>query len=157
MLVCVTVQLREKPQQLKQRHHGTSPLYFRHTHETSRESWVCPHFAIYLDQSLLHNPLHLVSRQGILESVPEHNYQRQTFPQLVRAGRRSGRLNRHTEADTVTDKARTAAHDDRTYRPDNLSSIQCFGAAKRFKCFFGPLPCKYRQFRHGELVESGFI
>lgn len=62
------------------------------THETSRICRVCADLPINFNQPLFDNSLDLVPSQGILEPVSQEHDERNTLPQLMRAGRRSGSL-----------------------------------------------------------------
>lgn len=62
------------------------------THETSREGGISANFPIDFDQTLINNPLHLVTIEGILEPVTQEHNERDAFTQLVRAWRGSGGL-----------------------------------------------------------------
>jgi len=49
----------------------------RLTHETSGESLVGPDFSVDLDDSLLNNSSNLPSGQGVLQSVPQKDSERE--------------------------------------------------------------------------------
>lgn len=58
------------------------------THESSGVGGVGAHFAVHLDEALLHNLQHFVTGERVLEPVAQEDDERQTLPQLV--GTRTG-------------------------------------------------------------------
>jgi hypothetical protein len=126
------------------------------THEASGESRVSADLAVNLDKTLGEDLNRLTAVQGVLQTVAEEDDQRQRLAELVGTSRRPGRLRTATStmvergechgsatvaitgAQAIPSQNRGAT---RTHLPVSLSSIQCLGAAKRFKCFLGPLAC----------------
>ena len=56
-------------------------------HESGGESAVGPHFAVDLDQTLLHNGLHFVLVQGVFQAVSQEKSDGHRLPHGVWAGR----------------------------------------------------------------------
>ena len=62
------------------------------THESSRVSLIRPDLSVDLDQSLLDNSSDLSAGKGVLQSVTEEDGEGERLAELVRTGRRSGRV-----------------------------------------------------------------
>lgn len=56
------------------------------THESSRVGDIGAHFAVDLDEPLHADLLHLIPRQGVLQTVPQEDDEGQTLPQFVGTG-----------------------------------------------------------------------
>jgi len=56
----------------------------RPTHEASRIRLVGSDFAVNLDESLVHDFLHFIVRQSVLETVAQEHRKREAFSKLVR-------------------------------------------------------------------------
>lgn len=120
------------------------------THKSSRVGDVGADLAIDLDEPLHADLLDLVSGQRVLEPVPQEDDEGQALPQLVGTGGGPRSLS-ETQNTTRSEPAHithrissmwtngvTWGWTPLTNTPVSLSSIQCLGAATRFKCFFGP-------------------
>ena len=92
------------------------------------------HLAVDLDQTLHEDLLDFLLCQRILEAIAEDQDQRQALTELVRTSGRTRGLSQCSE------KSMRWNHESimLTQVPPILSSIQCFGAARRFICFLGP-------------------
>mmetsp|Transcript_7354 Transcript_7354/g.16916 ORF Transcript_7354/g.16916 Transcript_7354/m.16916 type:complete len:218 (+) Transcript_7354:221-874(+) len=98
-------------------------LNLHHVHEAGRVEHVRPHLAVYLDEPLHHDHLHLSVRQRILQALTQHHDKGHALPQLVRTGVGLGGpttpqlvehpVLRRIHALQVLDD--TASHDGKTY------------------------------------------
>ena len=105
----------------------------------------------HLHQALLQDADDLRFVQGVLQAVTDEDHERQALAKLVRAGGRARGLQGKSTAPVsgggaesggprraAASRVGTPGAMGRTKVPAILSSIQCFGALTRFRCFLGP-------------------
>lgn len=110
-------------------------------HESSREVRISSDLSVNLDVLLNADNLSLATSQGVLQAVSQDENERQALSQLVRTLRWARSL--HTKYIQQCDQSPQPCVlllrcDILTQIPSILDSIQCLGALRRFKCFFGP-------------------
>ena len=107
------------------------------THEASWEGGVSSDFSVDLHKLLHANHLHLLEVQSVSETVSEDQRERQAFAELVWALGWARSL-----ITTIYMHAVLYTRCELTKIPSIFPSIQCFGAFKRLRCFFGPRACQ---------------